>query len=509
MQNIKSLLINPLKEIKDLVNILLKSSKLFIKKSDFDAIQTQLDNTEVINSFIPAEIIEKFEPFFINKINKKLKGGYIDHLIQYTKIKNLEQILKDIDEMYENVVISNIKKILEFESVVATYKNIQNEKGIYNSSIHETFNYDNNYEGSDRRLSINKNAGTLRLNASDSVLLTTVEKSNISYEILTEGIEICEANPIEYIYTRDKYKPWYVSILSKGVLINKNYSNIKLKDYNGVVFLVRVQFPSLQQANRISYSSFSTDVLDLLGIFFTDSYNQNLNSTNLKKLNVDYYNDKSDVSKELNLDFYVNEESDIINATEILLVFGQKDYIVVENNIRYQEELDLDTIENNLYKLEHDRKIELYGMSSIKNQNILFDINRIKYNKKLNVQQGDRNYIIGFNLFSIENINYEAYGNFRSKNYKTDGNIVAFSLYVNKKSNYTIKEYVELFFINYNGYRFPIGNFDADGRVKDSCLLTNLDIDNNLYSGHTNFIAKLKTRTDGIFCNHNRGDFRQ
>jgi len=496
MANLKFRLKSPIVEIRDIILTTLRNSKLFRKQADIDRIGSQLDTVEIFQSFIPRDQLEPKSYVAVEELNKRMEGSFIDHLITYKRLENLASGLQEIEQLHENTVVPVINRILDYESKIRVFKKISSQKGLYNTLVHETFNYDNNFEGTERKLAVNKVTGSLRLNGSGK-LLSTKERSNISYEILTEGVSIVDQAPIDNIYSRDPLKPWFVSMASKNFTRNKNYSVLNLEDYQGVVMLLRVQFPSVQQLNRITFSYFSTDVMDVLGVFYSEVYNQDLNSISLKTANISFYQNREDTAKELNIVADINGDTDIINAAEVLIVFGQKDYVRVNGSFSYDRQLDLDEFQMKLKEYELKRKTELYGMNPLKNQNVLFDRDRVLNQiEKSTIDDGDRNYILGLTLFAIENISYEPFGTFRSKDITVNGNIVAFSLDVTKKTTFTIREAVEMAFININTRRLPIATLDEFGRVADSTLLTIFDLTNNQYLASTNFIPEI---VDGDF----------
>lgn len=492
MATLNFLKVNPLTSVKQKVLTLLQNSKIFVKKGDVDFIANQLQNIDIVQSFIPSEVIEQRSVVTSDSINKKLEGAYIDHLIQYAKLKNLLDGMEEVNQLFQNKVQTAANQILDYESRVKTYKKIQAQKGVYNTILHETFNYDNNFDGSDRKLSVNKIAGTLRLNSSGK-LLTTKETSNLSYEILTEGVFVIDENPIDNLFNRNTYSPWFLSLVSRNIIKNNRYAHLDITQYPGIVVMLRVTLPSVQQISRIAYSYFSTDVMDLLGVFYSETYGMDLNSINLKTADVSFYQDADDTAKELNLIEVKDGESQIINAAEIFIVFGQKDFITVDNSFLYDKPPSIPEFQKIVEKHEYKRKKELYGMEPRNRQGgPFFDVDKVMSEvESIGLKTGDKNYIVGLNLFSVENLAYEPYGIFRSAKFTTNGNCVAFSLNVSKKENYSIREAVELYRININGERIPVTTIGTDGKVKDASLIVAVDAENNEYSVETNFIPAI------------------
>src|SRR6185436_12538191 len=181
MAVLKFLQKSPIAELRQKVLDILQSSRLYIKQNDLDRIASQLGSVEIFQSFIPADTLEALSPFLAEDVNKRLEGTYIDHLLNYARVSNLVGGLEEVQQLFANTVDPVVNRILEHESRIKVFKRILGLQGEYNTIIHETFNYDNNYDGTDRRLATNTVTGTLRLNGTGK-LLTTKEKSNITYE---------------------------------------------------------------------------------------------------------------------------------------------------------------------------------------------------------------------------------------------------------------------------------------------------------------------------------------
>jgi hypothetical protein len=491
MAKLKFLEKSPIAEIRQTILGILQSSRLYLKQNDLDRVGAQLDTVDILQSFIPSDYLESQSFVSHDEINKRLEASYVDHLINYARVKNLVDGIGEAEKLYIDTVEPVINRILDHESKIKVFKRIQSKKGIYNTILHETFNYDNNYEGTDRRLSVNKVTGSLRLNGSGK-LLTTKEKSNITYEVLSEGVQVVDEGPIDNLYNRDRFKPWFVSFTARNFIKNNRYSKLDLSNYSGVAIALRIQFPSVQQLNRVTFSYFSTDVMDILGVFYSELYNQDLNSINLKKADIAFYQNREDTAKEMNIVAVRDNDTEIIQASEVIIVLGQTDFIRVDNSFAYRRLPNLDEFKTLLGNHEFDRKVELNGLKPLKNPTLLFDKDRVLSQfATVNLKEGDKNFVLGLTLFSIENIEYEPYGNFSSKDYKVNGNIVAFALDATKKTTLGIREAVEMFFININKLRLAIASTDDSGRVLDSVLLRTYNITENKYIATTNFIPEI------------------
>lgn len=490
---------NPIALVKDLVVSLLQNSKIFVQKNEVDYISSVLNTSDVLESFIPAKPIE-IGPIYSNEINKKLEGCYIDHYLQYKKLKVLYDGMNECTSIFVNKVSNITDQILEKESKLQAFKRSQSNNGLYNNIIHETFLQDNNYDGTDRKLSINRAANTLRLNNQSRNLITT-ETCNLKYEILTEGVALIDENPLDNLFTRNQFQPWYVSLAAKNFISNKQYSNLDLLDYTGAVILLRITFPSAQQINRFSYNSFSTDNLDLLGAFYSNYYDQDLNSRNIKSIDLSAYSNAEGLSKEINFYELINNDPQIVNANEMLIIFGQKNYLSINTNIKYDIPYTIDDVIVELKKEERATRVKNNSIKSIVPTTNIIDIDTV-LNKSTSVdlKEGDKNFIIGLSLLSVENNVYDAFGAFRSTNYEINGNAFGFAIETNKKL-YPIDQGVEMIYVNINSNKIPIASYDPEGRVKDTCILSTISLIDNTFLGYTNFIPELEDGIikDGIF----------
>lgn len=490
---------NPISTVKDIVVSLLQNSKIFVQQNEVDYISNILNTSDVLESFIPAAPIE-IGPVYSKEINKKLEGCYIDHYLQYKKLKVLYEGMDECTSIFVNKVSNITDQILEKESKLQAFKRTQGNNGLYNNVIHETFLQDNNYDGTDRKLSINRAANTLRLN-SESRNLVTTETCNLKYEILTEGVTLIDENPLDNLFTRNQFQPWYISLAAKNFIGNKQYSNLDLLNYQGVVVLLRITFPSAQQINRFSYNSFSTDNLDLLGAFYSNYYDQDLNSRNIKSIDITSYKNAEGLSKEVNFYELINNDPQIVNANEMLIILGQKNYLSVNTNINYDVPYTVDDVIIELKKEERNTRIKNNSIKSIaSNSNIINESNVLSKSTSVNLREGDKNFLIGLSLLSVENNVYDAFGAFRSINYEINGNAFGFAIETNKKL-YPIDQGAEMLFVNINSKKIPIASFDLEGRVKDTCILTTISLINNSFLGYTNFIPELENGVikDGIF----------
>ncbi len=490
---------NPISLVKDFVVSLLQKSNIFVQKTEVDYISAILNTSDIIESFIPANPIE-IGPVYSKEINKKLEGCFIDHYLQYKKLKVLYDAMDECTSIYINKVTNITDQIIEKESKLQAFKRTQGNNGLYNNIIHETFLQDNNYDGTERKLSINRAANTLRLNNQSRNLITT-ETCNLKYEILTDGVSLIDENPLDNLFTRNQFQPWYVSLAAKNFINNQQYSNLDLIDYQGVVILLRITFPSAQQINRLSYNSFSTDNLDLLGIFYSNYYDQDLNSRNIKTVDISSYNNIEGLSKEVNFYELVNNDPQIVTANEVLLVVGQKNYLSVNTNINYDVPYSIDDVIKELKIEERTTKIRNNSIKSIvENNNLINESNILNKATSVNLKEGDKNYLIGLSLLSVENNVYDAFGTYRSTNYEINGNAFGFAIDINKKL-YPIDQGMEMVYVNINSKKIPIASFDTNGRVKDTCILKTISLIDNTFLGYTNFIPELEDGKikDGVF----------
>lgn len=489
MAELKFLNKNPVTEIRELVLNALQQSGIFRRQADIDFIASQLDTVEPIQSFIPAVAIEERDPVYSEMLHQKMEGCFVDHSILLARIQNLLEGMEELDELYRNQIQSAIDQVDDFESRVRVFKKLRSRKGVFNTVLHETFTNDNNFEGTDRRLEVNRDAGTLRLPA-EGKLLTTEERSNLSLEVLTRGVTLIDEAPLDTLFDPDPFRPWFLSFVSSNLLINDNYSHIDLRDYSGVAVIIRVTFPSVQQLNRISLSHFGND---LLGVFYSEEYDQDLNSIAVKKANVQFYQDGEEDTLELNMvETLEDGTSIIINAAEVMIVLGMKDYLQVDTSFSYDTFPERDELKQVIRNQEFEQRKEQNSLKPIQQEELLDPERVLAELEQVDVKEGDRNYIIGMNNFSIQNLVYAPFGIFRSPKFTINGNLVSFGLDVTKKTDFTIREAVELFYININENRVPIGSFDEFGRVADSALLQAVDIANSIYSFSTNFIPKLE-----------------
>ena len=99
---------NPITAVKDLVVSLLQNSKIFVQQNEVDYISNILNTSDVLESFIPAAPIE-IGPVYSKEINKKLEGCYIDHYLQYKKLKVLYEGMDECTSIFFNKVYNIVR----------------------------------------------------------------------------------------------------------------------------------------------------------------------------------------------------------------------------------------------------------------------------------------------------------------------------------------------------------------------------------------------------------------
>jgi hypothetical protein len=495
MPVLKSIQTTAYKLLKTKIAGLLTQSRFYQSRNQLDQINAKLESIDPVESFIPSTPIEERSYLSSDIINKKLEGAYIDHLLQLETLRMCYNGLAELNTIYETRIVPAVKEILNMESKINIYRSLTKYRGIFNNIYHDTFNNDTNSTTNDRKLSINKEAGILRMDSYGKVL-TRKETCNLKYEIITEGAELIDEGNIDDLLTDDENSRWYLSYIVNGLPKNESYPRINLSNYNGVIVAVRIQLPSIQQISRITLSDFSIASQDILAVLYSDTHNQSLRSLNIRKADISFYQNKNDSSKEMNIYELHNNVPRIINAAEIVILIGQSNYIESENENKFMRTPNTREIIERLNYYAKSRRIEL---NSIYNRDassfILEPESIVRKVQEINIPKGARNYFIGLSKLIVENRVYEPYGVYQSKNIKVDGNIVAFGLKATEKNMHSIGNATILYSINFGSKTIPVQPYKTHDYVIDSFFLYPVNRELNIYRGTTNFIP-MRSETD-------------
>lgn len=488
MPTLRSLQTTAYKLLKTKMIGLLTKSRFYQSRNQLDQITAKLESVDPVESFIPSTPIEERSYLSSDMINKKLEGAYVDHLLQLETLRMCYNGLSELNTTYETRIVPAVKEILNMKSKINTYGSLTKYRGVFNNINHDTFNHDSNTTTNDRKLSINKEAGILRMNSYGKVL-TRKETCNLKYEIITAGAELIDEGNMDDLLLDDESSRWYLSYIVNGLPQNQAYPRINLSNYNGIIVAIRIQLPSIQQISRITLSDFSISSQDILAVMYSDTHDQSLRSLNIRKANIEFYQNKNDSSKEMNLYEMQNNVPGIVNAAEIIILIGQSNYIESENENKFMRTPNTNEIIERLNHYTKSRRIELNSIHDRDASSFILQPESIVQKvQEIDIPKGARNYFIGLSKLIVENRVYDSYGVYQSKNIKVDGNIVAFGIKATEKDMHSISNATILYSINFGSKTIPVQLYKTYDYVIDSFFMYPENREQNIYRGTTNFI---------------------
>lgn len=381
-----------------------------------------------------------------------------DLFVLYEECNGLDQFIGDLDRYVRDTLETEMRSINEASSKTTDYIDLNiSEISGYTDIVHNTFNVSNSIYTGLYPAIVDRDSETLKIYEAEKEKLNAHGKSRAELFILSKNVQLIETSELDKIHSDDILDPFYTSVIVDGQIENpEEVLETSFEGYNGLIIAIRISLSINTIVNQIRLRPFSTDKVDVLGVYLSTSPDTPLETSGTTST-VGWY--KMDTHNENdNMFFYELNSSarEGMPAREVLLILGQKDYIPVKEKMSIRNDLS-DIIEILSDKLSHsmleytpykrlqdDKYVDPFKNSVKKSLSEIrpVDVKEVKGILK--------HYILGVSSLDINKVRYGIGGIYISQIYRAVGNVI--DVLIEDNSRAVVYEDVVSACVNYDVY---------------------------------------------------------
>lgn len=430
-------------------------------------IQHIIDNLTFDQSHIPSILLNEGDLFSERTINNIFELLYIDLVIQYGDIFNIQDILREMHVLFESVICANVTRASQCITRAKDYKAFSKNQFSFTDVFHESFNAATNHITSNYACEINNGAGLLRM-AGTTEHFARIETSDIKLKPYSTAVKVIDENDPQNAYTDDMTEPYFITVFSTGNPKNNDAPAAILSSYNGLIVDIIITFNTVIPVTRIAFTPFSTAPIDIIGIFYSviPDGNWALGDMRIARLwNMTYDTDEIEINfpriyvRELHIVVHQSAYNLLRTDIEIEENLSVKDYIAAVNPINSQ-------LIPEGFKEHENISMHIDELSSFLNK-----MSSITGEKPA---PNTRSYVIGLTGLCVCNVSYMHTSSYQGKPRQLHGNLHAVNFLHEGTITHgdtSVVDSCALFSIETAGKTIYVGYTANDGRVVDGAIV--------------------------------------
>lgn len=450
---------------------IMKKSVKSIRGEYPDEILNVVNNFSFDGSHIPEAGLNSGMLFRERQINNLLELIYLDLLVQYYDIFDIQDRFESIRRMFEESITANVVHSSELYSKAMDFRALSLRRFEYTDVTHESFNSARNFSGIGSKLDINNGAGILRL-PSTKENYATIAKSDVTIEIHSNKVTIVDSSDSRLAYGDDITDPYFVTAMSIGEPDNDITTEYDFEDYNGIIASIGIRYNTTQPITRVSFVPFSIRPLDIVSVFYSNIADPEWEATQYTQIrDIDVTYDTNTV--EINFPR--------VYARELHVFVHQPAYNLVRSDIEIESVLSAkDYIDKVIYNLNHpapDGFVEHYDIN-MQLKELIDSIRDKSVIPSEILKPNTRMYVIGLCDIETSNVSYSNYGEYKSQVQPLRGNIHSVSFTqsdnldrLDEVSLSGVVDACTIFGVSIEDETVYMGNTSSDGRVIDGSVI--------------------------------------
>lgn len=427
-----------------------------------------VNNLSFDHSHIPDVTFNEGDLFREQTVNNLLELIYLDLLIQYGDIFDIQDRLTDIRKLFDSSISANVVKASELADKARSYKALSSKQFQFTDTYHESFNMARNHSLSDFKLGINNGAGLIRL---PSIVeeFARPETSEILLTVFSDATKLVDESDDTGAYTDDLTEPYFVTVFSTGNPVNKDVPAVLLADYNGIIVDITVRFNTVVPVTRVNFTPFSSAPLDLVGVFYSVVPEASWDYGDIRivrQWDLAYDTDDIEVNfprvyaREIHILVHQTSFNLARADTEIEDVLSAKDYIdAVADNISYL--LPEGFTEHN------DLEMQVEELTKYLQDKATIQTERPAPNT--------RSYVVGLCGIGVSNVSYSHFGDYHGATKSIKGNLHSISFIqdgdITRSGGEGVVDSCALFSIQTGGSDIYVGSVDDSGKAIDAAVI--------------------------------------